>query len=178
MRATRKQTTILSLWVGLLLSLLLVFQVSLPAQAQDDPPATPLATPSDDEVNAIAHNMYCPVCENIPLDTCGTAACKQWRAEIRDKLSSGWTPDQIYAYFELKYGDRVLAVPPREGFNWLLYVIPPLIILVAIYFLVSAMRSRVKPEAASIGSKNEPAPSGVDDQTLARLEAELKKRDE
>jgi cytochrome c-type biogenesis protein CcmH/NrfF len=29
--------------------------------------------PTDDEVNAIASQLYCPVCENIPLDACGTA---------------------------------------------------------------------------------------------------------
>jgi cytochrome c-type biogenesis protein CcmH len=28
-------------------------------------------TPSDDEVNAIAKQLYCPVCENIPLDVFG-----------------------------------------------------------------------------------------------------------
>ena len=27
-------------------------------------------TPSDDEVNAIARQLYCPVCENTPLDVC------------------------------------------------------------------------------------------------------------
>lgn len=27
-----------------------------------------------DQVNAIAKKLFCPVCENIPLDTCGTAA--------------------------------------------------------------------------------------------------------
>ncbi|NQS91637.1 MAG: hypothetical protein HQ574_04445, partial [Chloroflexi bacterium] len=35
--------------------------------------------PTDDDVNAIAKQLYCPVCENIPLDACGTAACEQWR---------------------------------------------------------------------------------------------------
>ena len=31
--------------------------------------------PTDDEVNAIAKELYCPVCENISLDACGTTAC-------------------------------------------------------------------------------------------------------
>lgn len=26
------------------------------------------ATPTDDEVNAVASQLYCPVCENVPLD--------------------------------------------------------------------------------------------------------------
>ncbi|MDX1437375.1 MAG: cytochrome c-type biogenesis protein CcmH, partial [Anaerolineales bacterium] len=55
--------------------------------------------PTDDEVNAIAKGMYCPVCENIPLDVCPTPACIQWRAVIRDKLAEGWTETQIKDYF-------------------------------------------------------------------------------
>ena len=44
-------------------------------------------TPSDDEVNAIAKQLYCPVCENTPLDVCPTEACRQWRELIRQQLS-------------------------------------------------------------------------------------------
>ena len=47
----------------------------------------PAPTPSIDEVNDIAKNMFCPVCENIPLDVCGTEACEMWREEISDLLS-------------------------------------------------------------------------------------------
>lgn len=91
--------------------------------------------PTDDEVNAIARQLYCPVCENIPLDACGTAACEQWRGIIRDKLAEGWTEDQIKSYFVEQYGDRVLAEPPREGFNLLIYVVPLLAFLVGVAML-------------------------------------------
>ncbi len=39
-----------------------------PALAQGQPP-------TDDEVNRIAKQLYCPVCENTPLDVCPTQAC-------------------------------------------------------------------------------------------------------
>ena len=42
--------------------------------------------PSDDDVNEVAGQLYCPVCENIPLDVCPTQACGQWRDLIREKL--------------------------------------------------------------------------------------------
>ena len=48
-------------------------------------------TPSDDEVNAIAKQLFCPVCENTPLDVCPTQACAQWRELIREKLAAGWS---------------------------------------------------------------------------------------
>ena len=33
-------------------------------------------TPTDDAVNKIAKQLYCPVCENTPLDVCPTEACR------------------------------------------------------------------------------------------------------
>ena len=30
--------------------------------------------PTDDEVNAVAKQLFCPVCENTPLDVCPTQA--------------------------------------------------------------------------------------------------------
>ena len=46
-------------------------------------------TPTDDDVNRIAKQLFCPVCENTPLDVCPTEACRQWRELIRQMLSEG-----------------------------------------------------------------------------------------
>src|SRR3972149_5306520 len=86
-----------------------------PAFAQDVNP------PTDDEVNAIASKLYCPVCESTPLDVCPTEACRDWRELIRTMLSEGKTEDEILQHFVDQYGDRVLAQPPLTGLNWLIY---------------------------------------------------------
>ena len=99
-------------------------------------------TPSDDAVNAVASQLYCPVCENIPLDVCSTQACVQWRELIREKLAQGWTATQVKAYFVQQYGDRVLAVPPREGINWLIYILPPVIVIAALLVVLSIIKRR------------------------------------
>jgi len=103
-------------------------------------------SPSDDDVNEIAGQMYCPVCENIPLDVCDTRACAQWRDLIREKLAAGWTEDQIKDYFVLQYGDRVLAEPPRRGLNWLVYILPAAFFLGGVYILFRVFR-RMRPNA-------------------------------
>ena len=86
--------------------------------------------PTDDEVNAISKQLYCPVCESIPLDACGTQACVQWRDTIRAKLTDGWSEEEIKQYFSDQYGIRVLAEPPVEGFNKLLWYLPPFSLLI------------------------------------------------
>ncbi|GIV63649.1 MAG: hypothetical protein KatS3mg045_0988 [Bellilinea sp.] len=126
-------------WVIGLVSILLAI-VALPVSAQQP-------TPSDDDVNRVAKQMYCPVCENIPLDVCPTQACAQWRELIRLKLSEGLTDEEIRQYFAEQYGDRVLDVPPARGLNWLVYVLPPLFIIGGVWIVARVFRSMVKPAA-------------------------------
>jgi len=133
-------------------------------------------TPSDDEVNAIARQLYCPVCENIPLDVCPTTACAQWRELIRQKLADGWSEGQIKEYFVQQYGARVLGTPPAKGINWLVYLIPPIAIIAGAYILYRAFRSWQRPpEPPPVESP--PAEEPVQDEYVRKMEEELRKRE-
>jgi len=133
--------------------------------------------PTDDEVNAIAHKLYCPVCENTPLDVCPTDACKDWRELIRTMLADGKTENEILQHFKDQYGARVLAEPPKEGFYWLIYLLPPAIILAGAVILFRAMKEWTKPKAATPASGGERSESSPEkDPYVARLEEELKKK--
>ncbi len=95
-----------------LLIILMLFGIVGSGLAQDAPttPDEPIPV-TDDQVNAISNRLFCPVCENIPLDACGTAACADWRNEIRLFLSQGMTEEEIRANFVARFGDRVVGVP-------------------------------------------------------------------
>ena len=139
-------------------------------QAQEAAPSEP----TDDQINEIAKQLYCPVCENIPLDVCPTQACAQWRALIGEKISQGWTEDEIKTYFVNQYGDRVLASPPARGLNWLVYVIPPLVFIAGGYVLYRAMRSWRKSSPSS--PVQDLPESETQDEYVARIEEELRRR--
>lgn len=147
----------------LILALLLVGR----ALAQDSDPSSP----TDDQVNAIASQLYCPVCENIPLDVCGTQACAQWRDLIREKLTLGWNEGQIKQYFADQYGDRVLATPPLRGLNWLVYIVPPLVFLSGAFILYRALRAWRQPVPEVADESSTPS-----DEYILRIEEELRKR--
>ena len=134
------------------------------------------STPTDDDVNAIAKQLFCPVCENTPLDVCPTDACKEWREEIRSMLADGKSEAEIKQHFVDYYGARVLAEPPRTGFNWLVYVVPPIVIVAGIFVLFRALRawSQTSQTVADTGEADPPPPP--DDEYIARMEEELKKR--
>ncbi len=144
----------------------LIYQTAF---AQDNTP------PTDDEVNAVAHKLYCPVCESTPLDVCPTEACRDWRELIRTMLSEGKTEDEILQHFVDQYGDRVLAQPPLTGLNWLIYLLPPAIILAGAILLFRSLKEWTKPKAASAGSGEGRGEVSSDDY-VARLEEELKKQ--
>lgn len=135
-------------------------------------------TPSDDDVNAIASQLFCPVCENTPLDVCPTEACRQWREQIRRMLAEGKSDAEIEQYFVDYYGARVLSEPPREGLNWLVYIVPPVAFLVGIYLLFRAFRTwkQLKTEPVT-GTEPGSEPAGPEvDEYASRFEEELKKR--
>jgi len=118
----------------------LLLALALPALAQEPTvPATGAVT--DDEVNAVAKQLYCPICESTPLDVCATQACADWREVIRTKLSEGQTADEIKAYFELQYGPQALAEPPRTGFTQLVWILPVVAVVVGGFFFVRYVRS-------------------------------------
>ncbi len=133
---------------------------------------------SDDEVNAIAKHLYCPVCENTPLDVCPTQACKDWRELIRQQLSQGWTEDQIMDYFVANYGIRVLAQPPARGFTALVWILPVAGLVGGGLFLWRLLRrwQDRRPPAESVAAGEGAAPPDIEPEVLARIEQEVESR--
>lgn len=156
-------------WVVIVLSALVAFVPQGIGYAQDTSPIT------DDQVNALAEELYCPVCENVPLDVCPTQPCAQWRDLIREKMELGWSESQIKEFFALQYGDQVLAVPPRRGFNWLIYILPPIIILSGIVIAARFVsRSKTQPlPAVEIATPTDHAPL---DSVISEIEQDLKRK--
>jgi cytochrome c-type biogenesis protein CcmH len=158
--------------IPLFLSILLVviFSPLRGVSAQDPQP-----TPSDNEVNRVAKQLFCPVCENIPLDVCPTQACHEWRELIRQKIADGWSDQQIKEYFALQYGDRVLSEPPARGLNWLVYLLPPVFFLGGAVLVFTVLRRMRKPAAAAALDAALEAETPADPY-LKRVEEELNHR--
>lgn len=153
------------IWTALIAGLLITVRA---AWAQDATGVT------DDDVNRVAKQLFCPVCENVPLDVCPTEACRQWRLTIREKLAEGWTDQQIKDYFVEQYGERVLAEPSTRGLNILLWVLPPLAVAVGGFVLWRVLRGMTPASAGAVAAGGAAPPET--DEYVARLEAELKQR--
>jgi len=107
------------------------------------------AAPSDDQVNEIAADLYCPVCPNTPLDVCETLACSEWREQIREQLAAGMSNSEIADYFVEQYGERVLAKPRTSGFTLVLWILPLVGVGLGLVALGAVLRGwRRDPDAA------------------------------
>ncbi|MCY4539642.1 MAG: cytochrome c-type biogenesis protein CcmH [Chloroflexi bacterium] len=87
---------------------------------------------SDNAVNAVAEKMYCPVCENIPLDECQTLACIEWKEEIRLQLAQGRDEAAVIDSFVGRFGDQVVGIPQDPVLRGLTVLTPILALLLAI----------------------------------------------
>jgi cytochrome c-type biogenesis protein CcmH len=157
----------LSLFLAIVLASLLVASV---AYAQDGQPYNP----TDNDVNRIAKQLYCPVCPNTPLDVCETKACEDWRAQIRDQLSEGWTDQQVIDYFVAQYGERVLAEPQRKGFTSLVWFLPLIVVLVGLGIVYEILRNWRKQKPAVVVTRSMPE---IPEAVLKRIEREIQEMD-
>ena len=117
----------------IILGIFIVVAMTNSAYAQTVQPTT---TITDDQVNNIAHKLYCQVCENITLDVCETAACADWRNEIHIQLEAGRTEDQIVTDFVQRFGDRVVGTP-QDSVLRALSLVTPWIIIVGVLIIVA-----------------------------------------
>jgi cytochrome c-type biogenesis protein CcmH len=154
----------ITFYVSLLL--LIIFGASTKVLAQG-------SEPTDDDVNRIAKQLYCPVCESTPLDVCPTEACRQWRDLIRQMLSEGKSEAEIKQYFVTQYGVRVLDEPPNR---WISYLVPVVAFLLGAFLLFRGFKMWLKPVGTEAGSGESEAGPIPQDDYIQKMEEELKKR--
>ena len=117
---------------------------------------------------SIDKSLMCPICAGQTIDQSAATLSAQMRAIVRQKLAEGWTRDQILQFFVDRYDESVLAAPPKEGFNLIVWVVPFAAVLGAgslLFFVLKSVTRDAKtrrPEEATPRSDLEPYLSLVD----------------
>jgi cytochrome c-type biogenesis protein CcmH len=107
----------------------------------------------EDQVQAIARDLMCPVCAGQTVADSGSQLAEQMRTEIRQRLQAGQTREEIVAYFIGQFGEGVLASPPPRGSGLVLWLSLPVALLVGLVILRRFIRGSMKAAAT------EPAPA-------------------
>jgi cytochrome c-type biogenesis protein CcmH len=68
--------------------------------------------------------LMCPICEGETLAQSDSPAAQQIKGEIRARIAAGDTRSEIKQRLVVEWGKRILAAPPRKGFDLLAWVLP------------------------------------------------------
>lgn len=71
----------------------------------------------------LERELVCPTCETT-LDMSDAPAADRMRAFIRERIEAGDSKSEIKEQLVAQFGERVLAAPPRRGFNLLAWALP------------------------------------------------------
>jgi cytochrome c-type biogenesis protein CcmH len=118
----------------------------------------------------IEDEVMCTICGTL-LEGSQSPQADRERALIRKLIDEGQTKDQIKDALVAEYGTRVLATPSGHGFDLAAWLVPGLLIAVAVAVLiVGAVRL-----AGRSGPRNGPPP--LDPSDSARLDRDLSSYD-
>jgi cytochrome c-type biogenesis protein CcmH len=131
----------------------------------------PAETTSRASLTEIENDVMCVACHES-LAVAQSPEAYSERQYIRDLIAQGQTKKQIEDQLVAQYGPAVLGKPPADGFNLLVYVIPPLVVALGIallLFTIPKWRRRARTAAAS---QPQPAPA-LDPEDARRLDDDL-----
>jgi cytochrome c-type biogenesis protein CcmH len=149
---------------ALLLVLWLAAAMGLAATAQ-------AATTPKTSYLQVVDDVMCVVCHE-PLGVAQSPEAFQERSYIRQLIAQGKTRKEIENDLVQQYGPAVLSRPPAHGVNLLVYIVPPLVVIVGIV-LVATFIPRWRRRARQNGSDTTSVPAALDPADAKRLNEDL-----
>jgi cytochrome c-type biogenesis protein CcmH len=100
------------------LAVALLALVVLPVAAADNRPT----------LTDLEGEIMCPVCDTT-LDQSSSPAAQQIKAVISARIAAGDSKQEIKDLLVAQYGTKILAAPPKKGFNLLAWLLPIFLLL-------------------------------------------------
>lgn len=104
----------------------------------------------EDQVDAIAGELMCLVCEGQTVAESNSPLAIQMRTQIRERLAAGESREQILAYFVSQFGESVLAAPPKRGAGLALWLAPIVAFAVGLMVMARYLRRITRPATPSV----------------------------
>jgi cytochrome c-type biogenesis protein CcmH len=134
-------------------------------------PTPALAATPRASFTEIEQDVMCIACHE-PLAVAQSPESFSERAYIRTLIAKGLDKQQIEKQLVVQYGPAILAKPPAHGFNLLIYVLPPVLLVIAIAALaITIPKWRRRSRAA--GSSELPTAPALDPEDARRLDEDL-----
>ena len=125
----------------------------------------------EERAQSIDKSLICPVCPGETIDQAQVELAYQMRSVVREKLAAGATREEVIQYFVDRYGEGVLAAPPKGGFSLVAWLVPLAAVggaAVLLIFVIRAMRKGGR----RIDVSRSPSEQGLEPY-LSRVDREL-----
>ena len=83
-----------------------------------------LASEARPTLSDLEDEIMCPVCPGETLEQSSSPAAQQVERFIAVRIRAGDTKSEIKDKLVAQYGARILAAPPKEGFDLIAWVLP------------------------------------------------------
>ncbi len=100
----------------------------------------------EERARIISKDLRCLVCQNESIDDSNASLAKDLRILVRERLVAGDSDDEVLDYIIDRYGEFALLKPRSNGFNLILWLSGPLMLLVALIISFTFIKSSQKPK--------------------------------
>lgn len=108
------------------------------------------AAPQQVTIGEIKKSLVCLCDCNMTVEACeGSMACQsaeQLTAEAQQYIDQGMSKEAVLATFIKKYGEHILAVPTKKGFNLTAWILPFAAIIAAGLGITAVLRRWVRQQ--------------------------------
>jgi cytochrome c-type biogenesis protein CcmH len=109
-------------------------------------------SPEDARLKAIADELRCLVCQNQTISDSNASLAIDLRNQIKEQIAAGKSDAEIRDYMVTRYGDFVLYRPPFKATTLVLWLGPPLLLVLGFLLFLGVVRRRraaaISPEQA------------------------------
>ncbi len=85
--------------------------------------------------------LRCVVCQNQSIYESNADIANDMRLLVRERILAGDSKDQVLDYIVARYGDYILLKPPLQGNTILLWMGPPLMVLVLAIVIILLLKT-------------------------------------
>jgi len=101
----------------------------------------------------LIEELRCLVCQNQSLADSDAELAHDLRAEVYDMIQAGKNDEEIVTFLVARYGDFVLYNPPVKPSTYLIWFGPFVLLIIAAFLLLRALRRQKNTAATEITSE-------------------------
>src|SRR6476661_180824 len=121
--------------IAIALSLILAQGYAPLRQGQD-----PLDATREARVQQIGKQLRCAVCQGLSVADSPASMARAQLDKVRELVAEGKSDQEVRDYFVDRYGEWVLLSPRPEGFNWLVWLGPVVLVVGGLAFIARQVR--------------------------------------